>query len=117
MEKHPADRLDQKIIAAALDALQQLLLVRDRGDEHNRYEGIMIVALDPCRSLHAIHIGHHHIHQHQVRLDLQTDLTRLTPTLRFEQTKIGIFQHAADDQPINGVVINNQHQRGIKGPW
>ncbi len=103
------DILQQVAVRAGLDGTNHQLGLGKRRERDNPYRGL--ITFDQRDRRHAVHLGHHQVHQHDVRAQRGRQVHRLTPAARLAH-QIHVRRDADDRaQPLadDGVVVHN-HQ-------
>src|SRR5258705_6285430 len=70
------ERLRDVVVRAVLVAREQVLVLRLRGDQDDGQGGVRRAPLDAVEDLHAVHLGHHDVEQHDVLALLVDQLER-----------------------------------------
>jgi len=106
------DRLRDIVDRADAQALQLALLVGPRRDEDDGDRAGLLVGLHPLAHLDPVHVGHHDVQQHQVRL-VPLDQRKPVPpivrgdhlqalALKLSLEKLHVYRLVVDDQDFQG---------------
>ena len=71
------DRLGQEIVGAGFKPADAVRHVIERGNHHDRDMRGRRIALQPPADLETVHVGHHHVEQHDVDLAVLAGLQRV----------------------------------------
>ena len=100
-------RFGQKIVGAGGQPLQLGGAIIQRRHHHNRHFGQGRVGAQPAADFIAIHAGHHHVEQDQVRAQGVRQLQGLRPILRQHQFVIVVEQGGLHCAAPGGIVIDD----------
>ncbi len=81
--------------------------VVQRGDEDNRDVACGSIGLEASAHFQAIHVGHHHIQQHQVRRIACTGLQCLRPTGGHEDLVV-LAENVEQCLDVDGLIVHYQ---------
>jgi hypothetical protein len=97
---------------ADAEAFEFALLGRARGDEDDGDAAGVLARLQALADLDAVHVGHHHVEQDQVRLLLLDVIERLEAVVGGDNPDALTFQFALQELDVDGLVIDDQNRRG-----
>ena len=110
-QDRPVDRLVDEIGGAdAIGFLDRVDVVERGGHQHRRVASARQCA-NGAADIEAVHLGHHHIEQHEVRLAFGEALERRGAALRLDDLEAGGFEHLALQKAFGLVVVGDQDQR------
>ena len=110
-QDRPVDRLADEIGGAdAIGLLDRIDVVQRGGHQDRRVASARQCPNGPA-DIEAVHLGHHHVEQHEVRHALGVQLERRRAALRLDDVEAGRFEHLALQKAFGLVVVGYQDQR------
>ena len=102
------DRFGDVIHRAGVEPPRQILHVRLGRDEDDGNVRDRFIFFEAAAGLEAVHLGHHDVQQHQVRMDGRSDAEGLGPAGGEKDLMAERCQHLAQQVEIGGLVVDQQ---------
>ena len=106
------DRLGQEIVGAGLEAADAVGNLVERGDHDDWDVRGRRIAFQPPADLEAVHVGHHHVEQHDIDLAVLAGLDGVGPVGRSQHLEIFGKQPNLEQPHIGRNVVDDEDARG-----
>ena len=116
-EEHPdsclelgkVDRLGDVVVGARFKACNQALGRVERGLHDDRNKWQVRIGLEPLDHLESVHVGHHHVEQHEIRTPALNCVQRLLTAHRSLYLVTPGFEAGAQHFHVVFVIVNNEN--------
>ena len=112
-QRDVGDRLGEEIVGAGLEPAHPVGRLVERRHHHHRNVMRRRIGLEPAADLEAVHLGHHHVEQHDVALGALADRQRFrAATSRSMTSKYSAVSRASSSFTLAGDVVDDENTRG-----